>query len=76
MTIFIWDALIWAGACLSLIGVGLLLWCVAQALSARRAGLEEPALRARLQRLIAYNLGALALSSIGLMMVVLGIILS
>lgn len=69
------QALIWIGAALSLTGVALLAWCVAQALAARRANLPEDALRARLQKLVAVNLGALALSTLGLMAVVLGIAL-
>lgn len=70
------QALIWIGAALSLAGVALLVWCILQTLAARRAGLDEQALRARLQRLVAVNLGALALSTIGLMTVVLGIFLT
>ena len=69
-------ALIWTGAALSLTGVALLVWCVAKAIAARSANLPEPDLRARLQKLVAVNLGALALSTIGLMLVVLGIFLT
>ncbi len=67
---------IWVGAALSLVGVGLLAWCVLQAIAARRKGLDEAAMRERLQRLVVINLGALALSSLGLMMVILGIAFS
>ena len=42
---------------------------------ARRAGLDEGAMRARLQQIVTYNLGALGVSVLGLMMVILGIFL-
>lgn len=67
------TGMIWIGAALSLVGVGLLVWCVMQAMAARRNQLDEASMRLRLQRLVVVNLGALALSSIGLMMVILGI---
>ncbi len=69
------DWVIWIGAALSLTGVGLLIWCVVQAVTARRAGLEQSAMRARLQRLVAINLAAIGISTIGLMAVILGIAL-
>lgn len=69
------DWLIWSGAFISLLGVAGLIWCVIFALRARRAGLEDAALRAKLQKAMALNLGALCVSTIGLMMVVLGIFL-
>lgn len=67
--------LIWAGAAVTLAGLGGLVWCILAVARARRAGLAEEALRARLQSVIALNLGALFLSALGLMMVVAGIIL-
>ena len=73
MTIF--EILIWAGAAMTLTGVALLIWCVLTVARARRAGLEDAALRARMQRALAMNMAALALSCIGLMMVVVGIFL-
>jgi hypothetical protein len=70
------DWLIWAGAVLSLAGIAGLIWVVIFTIRARRAGLDDDALRARLQRAVAMNLGALAVSAIGLMLVVLGVILA
>lgn len=67
--------LIWAGAVVSLIGVAGLAYCVVRALRARRAGLSDDAMRAELQRVVLINMGALGVSAIGLMMVVLGIFL-
>ena len=66
--------LIWAGAVVSLIGVGMLMFCVLSALRARREKLSDEALKARLQGLAALNMGALGISAIGLMMVVMGIV--
>ena len=71
-----WAILTWAGAAVSLAGVGLLVWCILQAMKARRAAADEEALKARLQALAAVNMGALAVSAMGLMMVVIGITLS
>ena len=70
------QALIWAGAALTLLGVAGLVYCVLRALKARRAGLPDDALRAELQRIVLINLGALGVSFLGLMLVVLGIFLS
>ena len=70
------TALIWIGAILTLAGLGGLAWCVMVALRARREGLEGQAMEARLRRLVALNLGALAVSAMGLMLVVTGVILS
>ena len=70
------GALIWIGAILRLVGVGLLVWCIAQALAIRkRAAGDETATRAGLQRLVLVNFAALGLSAIGLMLVVVGILL-
>jgi hypothetical protein len=43
---------------------------------ARRAGLEDAGLRAAMQKALVWNLGALALSGLGLMMVVVGVLLA
>jgi hypothetical protein len=69
------EWLIWAGAVISLLGVGGLVYCVVAAAKARRADLDQTAMQSRLQALVAMNMGALAISSIGLMMVVIGILL-
>ena len=69
------DALVWIGAAVSLGGIAGLVWCIAEVMRARRAGLDDAALRARLQRIVAWNLGALMVSAIGLMLVILGIFL-
>ncbi|MGB4826915.1 MAG: hypothetical protein WBP18_06490 [Paracoccaceae bacterium] len=70
------QALVWAGALVSLIGVAGLVYCVMRALRARRAGLPDEEMRSELQRVVVINMGALAVSALGLMLVVLGIILT
>jgi len=70
------DVLIWSGAAVTLLGLAGLIWCIARIAAAKRAGLDDAALRARLQKVVALNLGALLVSAIGLMMVVVGIFLS
>jgi hypothetical protein len=42
---------------------------------AKRAGLDDATLRARLQRVVAWNLGALFLSAIGLALIAVGLLL-
>jgi hypothetical protein len=69
------ENLIWIGALVSLVGVGLLVWCILQAARARREGLEGEAMKVRLQKVVAINLLGLFVSAIGLMMVVVGILL-
>lgn len=69
------ENLIWIGALVSLVGIAGLVWCVLIALRAKREGLDETAMKERLQRVVAINMGALLLSAVGLMMVVIGILL-
>jgi multisubunit Na+/H+ antiporter MnhG subunit len=70
------DWLIWIGSAFSLGGVLGLVRCIQLATRARRAGLDEAAMRARLQQIVTYNLAALGVSTLGLMMVILGIFLA
>ena len=70
------EMLIWLGAAVTLAGLALLVWCILRVIRARRAGLSDDELRAALQKILPVNTGALFLSVIGLMLVVLGIVLS
>lgn len=70
------EALIWIGAALTLIGLLGLIWCIVIAMRARREGLDDAAMKARLQKVVALNLGALAISAIGLMTVIMGVFLA
>ncbi|MBE0552722.1 MAG: hypothetical protein IH625_03430 [Rhodobacteraceae bacterium] len=68
--------LIWTGAALTLAGVAMLGWCIVLAMRAKNSGLPDDQIKASLQRVVALNLGALAVSGLGLMAVVVGVILS
>lgn len=70
------DWLIWPGAIVAVVGVFGLAYCVRTAIKIRAENLDEAQMKARLQGLVALNMGALAISSIGLMMVVIGILLA
>lgn len=74
MTIF--DILVWLGAALTLAGVALLIGCIAIVARARKSGLDDAALRARMRRALVLNMAALALSGIGLVLVIVGIFLA
>jgi hypothetical protein len=67
--------LVYVGTVLALAGMLALGYCIWAAISAKRAGLPDEALRARLQRIVTINMGALLVSALGLMSVVLGIFL-
>jgi len=69
------EILIWLGAALSLGGLVGLVWCILTVWKARRAGQSDTDLRATIQRVVPLNTGALFLSVLGLMMVVVGIML-
>lgn len=70
------ELMVWAGAALTLAGLIGLVWCILRVMRARRAGLSDEALRAEVQKVLPLNLGALALSGIGLMLVVVGVVLA
>lgn len=67
------EFIIWGGAALSVAGLAGLVWCIVKVNKARKAGLPDDELRAAVQAVLPLNLGALFLSVIGLMMVILGI---
>ena len=68
--------LVLGGSVLAVIGLCLLGYCIYAAFAAKRAGLDDTAMRARLQKIVTINMGALLLSVLGLMCVVLGVFLS
>ena len=69
------QGLIWGGAALTLVGLAGLGYCILRVGRARRAGLDDAALRAELQRVVTLNLAAVGVSALGLAAVVAGIIL-
>ncbi len=72
----VFDIVIWSGAALSLLGLVGLIWCIVRVGRAKRAKLDDAQMRAVLKSAIPMNLGALFLSVIGLMMVIVGIFLA
>lgn len=72
----IFDIIIWTGAAISVLGLVGLIWCIISVSRAKRAKLDDEAMRAVLKSALPLNLGALFLSVIGLMMVIIGIFLS
>ncbi|UOA32096.1 hypothetical protein DSM110093_01878 [Sulfitobacter sp. DSM 110093] len=69
----IFDLMVWGGAGLSLLGLLGLGWCIIKVSRAKRAQLDDEAMRVVLRNVVPLNMGALFLSVIGLMMVILGI---
>lgn len=66
-------ALVWGGALVSVAGLLGLAICIFKVARARRARLSDDELRGVIRRVVPLNMGALFLSVIGLMLVVLGI---
>ncbi len=69
------QAMVWTGVALTLSGLAGLVWCIVLAMRAKRAGGSEAEVRARLQRVVVWNLGAMGLSALGLGAVVFGLFL-
>lgn len=69
------GVMIWVGAVLALAGLAGILGCILSVVRARRRGLSDAQMRAHMQRIVAWNLGSLAVSALGLMAVVVGIVL-
>ncbi|MEM6729311.1 MAG: hypothetical protein AAF618_12495 [Pseudomonadota bacterium] len=63
------------GIALTLAGLAGIVWCILAVMRARRAGLSDADMKARLSRLVAVNMGALGVSGLGLMAVVVGLFL-
>lgn len=69
------DFLIWGGTFISFIGLLGLIGCIIKARQAKNATMTEEDLNAEIRKLIPWNMGALFLSTIGLMIVIIGIFL-
>ena len=67
--------LIWGGAVVSFSGLVGLIWCIIKAQQAKNAASSDEELNAAIRTLIPWNMGALFLSTIGLMIVIVGIFL-
>lgn len=68
--------LVWIGTALSLLGIAGLLWCVWLVIGIKKRNLPDEAARIEMQRVVVWNLGALAVSFLGLIVVVVGVILA
>ena len=69
------EWLVITGALISLVGLIGLLVCIIRAVRIRQEGGDPEEMRTKLQPLVALNFGAMALSMLGLMCVVVGVIL-
>lgn len=69
------EWLVWIGAAISTIGLVGIVYSIVAVTSAKKAGLDDDALRARLTAILPINIGSLLFSILGLMMVVTGILL-
>ena len=69
------DWLIIPGIIVTFIGLGLLFYTILRIMRAKKQGLSDDEMKVHLQSAIAWNLVAMGCSSIGLMMVVIGIML-
>jgi hypothetical protein len=69
------DWLIIPGIVVTFIGLGLLFYTIAWIMRAKKQGLRDEQMKLQLQSAVAWNLGAMGCSAIGLMMVVIGIML-
>ncbi|MCV6823950.1 MULTISPECIES: hypothetical protein [Halocynthiibacter] len=67
------DWLIITGAVVSFLGLCGLVYCIVSAMKARKSNLDDEAMRVHLRGLVAWNMGALFTSILGLMIVVVGI---
>ncbi len=67
--------LVWIGTVMAIAGIAGILYSMIAVNSARRAGLSDDDLRARLSKLLPINIGALLFAILGLMMVLMGVLL-
>lgn len=65
------TALIWFGVALALLGLFGIIYSVLMIVKARRSGLNDADMRAALAKVIPVNMGALMVSVLGLIMVVI-----
>lgn len=70
------DMLIWIGAGISVLGLFGIVYSMVLVAKARKNATDDDDMRARMSRVLPLNLGALFLSVIGLMMVVIGVLLT
>ena len=69
------ELLIWMGSILSILGLVGLFWCIKTVLKAKKLATTDDELRSSLRRAVPLNMASLFLSTLGLMLVILGIML-
>ncbi len=69
------EIIVWIGAALSAIGLCGIIYSIVAVTRAKRANLPDEELRARISKILPINLGALFVSMIGLMAVIIGVML-
>ncbi|PJI92371.1 hypothetical protein BC777_1220 [Yoonia maricola] len=69
------EIIVWSGAALSVIGLCGIVYSIVAVTRAKRANLADEELRARISKILPINLGALFVSMIGLMAVIVGVML-
>ena len=67
------QILIWGGAALAVAGMAIIIWLGLAVRAARNRG--EEALRARMAQILPWNMGALAIATLGLLCIIIGIVL-
>lgn len=70
------DVLIWVGTGLTIIGLCGVIYAMISIARAKRANLPDAEMRAKLSKILPINLGTLFVAMIGLMMVIVGLMLS
>lgn len=70
------EWMVWVGTAISIAGLVGLMWCILRVWRARKAKLDDEALREVIRGVVPINMAALFASVIGLMMVILGIFLT
>ncbi|MFV0490280.1 MAG: hypothetical protein ACK5M4_00480 [Pseudorhodobacter sp.] len=70
------EILIWVGTAATLTGFIGLVYCILRAMRARKAGLDDDAMRDELRRLVIFNMAAFGISALGLALVIMGVILT
>lgn len=69
------EIIVWIGAALSVLGICGIIYSIVAVTRAKRANLPDEELRARIAKILPINLGALFVSMIGLMAVIVGVML-
>lgn len=70
------EMLVWIGAGLTMLGMAGVIYAMIAVAGAKRRNLTDDEMRKHITKMIPINLGALFVAMIGLMMVIIGLVLS